>query len=89
MVRRTGASWLIAQSSNRCGTSQCNVIIQALAPVMGPYISRVIAIIHIQENIGSMTSSTTADLRSHRNAHSRSVGGRWAGGITDGMGDQY
>ena len=52
---------------------------------MGPYMSRAIATIHIQENTGSRTSSTTMDLRSHRRGHSSSVGGRSAGATTDGM----
>ena len=40
----------IPHSSSRCGASQCVVIIQALAPVIGPYMSRAITTIHIQEN---------------------------------------
>ena len=50
----------IAQSSARCGTSQTAVIIQALAPVIGPYMSRAITTIHIQETSGSRISSTTS-----------------------------
>ena len=69
----------IAQSSSRCGTSQFAVIIQALAPVIGPYMSRAITTIHIQETTGSRTSSTTAGARSYRNADSTMVGGRSAG----------
>src|SRR5262249_23090471 len=65
---------------------------QALAPLIGPYMSRAITTIQIQENTGRMTSSTTADMRSHRNADSRSVGGRSAGvtGVmSDGMAIVY
>ena len=43
----------IAHSSSRCGTSHIAVIIQALAPVIGPYMSRAITTIHIQETSGS------------------------------------
>ena len=49
------------------------VIIQALAP-SSAYMSRAMATIHIQENTGTMTSITTADMCSRRNADSRSVG---------------
>ena len=69
----------IAQSSKRCGTSQFAVIIQALAPVIGPYMSRAITTIHIQQTRGSRTSRTTAGVRSYRNADSTMVGGRSAG----------
>jgi hypothetical protein len=54
----------IAHSSSRCGASQCAVIIQALAPVIGPYMSRAIMTIHIQENSGVRTRSTTSGARS-------------------------
>ena len=47
----------IAHSSDRCGTSQTRVIIQALAPVIGPYMSRAITTIHIQQTTGSRTRS--------------------------------
>ena len=60
-------------------TSQFAVIIQALAPVIGPYMSRAITTIHIQETSGSRTSRTTAGARSYRNADSTMVGGRSAG----------
>ena len=50
----------MAQSSARCRASQTAVIIQALAPVIGPYMSRAITTIHIQETSGSTISSTTA-----------------------------
>ena len=62
--------------------SQFRVIIQALAPVIGPYMSRAITMIHIQETVGSRTSSTTAGARSHCNADSRMVGGRSEGAGT-------
>ena len=65
----------IAQSNCRCGTSHTAVIIHALAPVMGPYMSRAITTIHIQEISGTRTSSITAGVRSYRNADSRIVGG--------------
>ena len=39
----------IAHSSSRCHTSHLAVIIQALAPVIGPYMSRAITTIQIQE----------------------------------------
>ena len=55
------------------------VIIQALAPVIGPYMSRAITTIHIHETSGTRTSSTTAGVRSYRNADSRIVGGRSSG----------
>ncbi len=61
----------IAQSSNRCGTSQSAVIIHALAPVMGPYMSRAITTIHTQQNTGSRTRRITLGARSYRNAARR------------------
>jgi hypothetical protein len=39
----------MAQRSARCLASQTAVIIQELAPVIGPYMSRAITTIHIQE----------------------------------------
>src|SRR5437762_7399014 len=66
----------IAHSSARCGASQTAVIIQVLAPVIGPYMSRAITTIHIQETIGNTIRSTTAGARSNRSADSRIVGGR-------------
>jgi hypothetical protein len=66
----------IAQSSDRCATSQLPVIIQALAPVIGPYMSRAITAIHVQQSTGSRTRSTTAGARVCRNACSTMVGGR-------------
>src|SRR5687767_10156031 len=39
----------MAHSSTRCGASQTGVIIQALAPVIGPYMSRAMTTIHSQE----------------------------------------
>jgi hypothetical protein len=47
--------------------------------------SRAIDTIQIQDNTGTMTSSTTVDIDSRRNADSRSVGGRSAGVLADGM----
>jgi hypothetical protein len=46
------------QSTSRCGTPHRAVIIHALAPVIGPYMSRAITTIHIQEISGTRTSST-------------------------------
>ena len=69
----------IAHSSSRCGTSHIAVIIQALAPVIGPYMSRAITTIHIQETSGSSTSSTSSGARSYRNADSSLVSGRSSG----------
>ena len=70
----------IAQSSKRCGRSQFAVIIQALAPVIGPYMSRAITTIQIQETRGSSTRRTTAGARSDCNAGfdrgRRTLGGR-------------
>ena len=69
----------IAQSSSRYGAFHRAVIIHALAPVIGPYMSRAIATIHIHETTGSSTSSTTVGVRSFRNADSKIVGGRSSG----------
>ena len=69
----------IAQSSIRCGTSQFAVIIQALAPIIEPYMSRAITTIHIQQPKGSRIKSTAAAVRSYRNACSTIVGGRSRG----------
>ena len=69
----------IAQSSSKCGTSHSAVIIHALAPVIGPYISRAIMAIHIHDTSGVRTSSTSTGLRSYRNADSRIVGVRSSG----------
>ena len=65
----------IAHRSARCGTSQTAVIIHALAPVMGPYMSRAITEIQIQETSGNTISNTTAGVRLYRNADSITVGG--------------
>src|ERR1051326_5017347 len=69
----------IAHSSSKCGASHRAVIIHALAPVMGPYMSRAITMIHIQDTRGDSTSSTSAGVRSYRNANSRIVGVRSSG----------
>src|SRR5262245_46669527 len=66
----------IAQSSARCLASQTAVIIQALAPVIGPYMSRAITTIHIQETSSTAIRSTRAGVRSKRRADSRIVRGR-------------
>ena len=68
----------IAQSSSKCGISHRAVIIHALAPVIGPYMSRAITTIQIHETSGSSTSSTTTGVRSYRKADSRIVRGRSA-----------
>src|SRR5688500_5889128 len=65
-----------AHSSSRWGTSQIAVIIQALAPVIGPYMSLAITTILIQETTGSNTSSSSNEVRSYRNADSSLVSGR-------------
>ncbi len=75
----------MAQSSNRCGRSQFAVIIQALAPVIGPYMSRAITAIHSQQTTGSRIRSTTTGARSCRNACSTMVGGRSAGEAEPGI----
>jgi hypothetical protein len=51
----------IVQRSTRCGTSHTGVIIQAPAPVIGPYMSRAIAMIHAQETSGTRTSRAITD----------------------------
>jgi hypothetical protein len=50
----------IAHSSRRCGTSQTGVIIHALAPVIGPYMSPAIATIQSQHTSGTKTISTSS-----------------------------
>ena len=69
----------IAHSSSQCAASQFDVIIQALAPVIGPYMSRAIATIHSHETAGSTISRTTDDARGFPRAASRRVGARSAG----------
>src|SRR5687767_15520161 len=63
----------MAQSSARCPGSHTAVIIQALAPVIGPYMSRAMTTIHIQQSTGSTINSATTGARSYRNADSRIV----------------
>jgi hypothetical protein len=63
----------IAQSSSKWGTSHRTVIIHALAPDIGPYMSRAITTIHIHEINGARIRSKSTDKRSCRNADSRSV----------------
>src|SRR5437016_1557326 len=48
----------IAQSSNRCGASHCGVIVHALAPDIGPYMSRAITTIQAQHTSGTTISET-------------------------------
>src|SRR4051812_19710494 len=69
----------IAHSSSKCGASHRAVIIHALAPVIGPYMSRAITAIHIHDTSGASISSTTAGVRSYLNADSRIVGVRSSG----------
>src|SRR5688572_13235651 len=64
----------IAQSSSRCARSQCSVIIHALAPVIGPYMSRAVITIQVHEITGTSTRSTTTGMRSPRNTDSSRVG---------------
>ena len=66
----------IVHSRSRCVASQDGVIIQRLAPDIGPYMSRAIAMIHTQHTTGTATNSTAAAARSDRRAASRRVGGR-------------
>src|SRR5262245_48702398 len=66
----------IAQSSSTCVRSHLGVIIQALAPVIGPYMSRAITTIHAHDASGSNTSSSANGRRLDRIAPSSSVGGR-------------
>jgi hypothetical protein len=54
----------IAQSSARCGASHTGVIIQALAPVIGPYMSRAMTTIHHQHTSGSARRRTISGMRS-------------------------
>src|SRR3982750_4201543 len=73
----------IAQSRKTWPPSQWSVIIHALAPVIGPYMSRAIATIHDQQTIGTRIRRTRSDVRSCPSASSRHVGGRslteWSG----------
>jgi hypothetical protein len=48
----------IAQRSQTWRRSQSVVIIHALAPVIGPYMSRAITTIHAQQTAGSRIRST-------------------------------
>ena len=63
----------IAHSSKRCGASHRGVIIQALAPVIGPYMSRAITTIHVQHTSGNRIRRTMSGVRS--------VEGTGSGGI--------
>src|SRR5688572_16871216 len=71
----------IAQRSARCRTSQTGVIIHALAPVIGPYMSRANTTIHIQETSGRTISNTRVGVRWYRNADSITVSGRASGAL--------
>ena len=53
----------IAQRSSKCGAFHRGVIIHALAPVIGPYMSRAITMIHIHDTNGARTNSTTTGAR--------------------------
>ena len=65
----------MAQSNARCRASQTVVIIQALAPVIGPYMSRAIATIQIHDAAGRrITRTTTAARWLWRSADSSNVG---------------
>ena len=50
----------IAHNRTRCGGSQTSVIIQALAPVIGPYMSRDNTTIHAHETSGTRMSKPTS-----------------------------
>src|SRR5262245_34000484 len=76
----------IAQSRSKCEKSHCAVIIHALAPVMGPYMSSAITTIHTHDNTGSRTSGTITIQRASRNAASRTVGGCPPGATEFSMG---
>ena len=65
----------IAQSSTKCGASHSAVIIHALAPVIGPYMSRAITTIHIHDTSGRTISNTRVEARFDLSADSSTVGG--------------
>src|SRR5687768_18567468 len=71
----------IAHSSATCRPSQTGVIIQALAPVIDPYMSRAITTVHSQQTSTTTVSGTTTAGRVEPRPHSRNVGGRFAGGV--------
>jgi hypothetical protein len=49
----------MSQSRKRCGASHSGVIIQALAPVIGPYISLAKTMIQVQETRGRSRRAAT------------------------------
>jgi hypothetical protein len=51
----------IAHSKKRCGASHTAVIIHALAPVMGPYISRDKTMIQARQTRGTRTRNAVTD----------------------------
>src|ERR1017187_7686094 len=63
----------MAKSSTRWVASQVSVIIQADAPVMGPYMSRAIGTIHAQLNTIATTSAAPTSSRSRRSSDSTEV----------------
>ena len=65
----------ISQSSSAWLTSHCRVIIQALAPVIGPYMSRAKTTIHAQQASGKRIKRTMNGPRWFWSANSRAVGG--------------
>ena len=77
----------IAQSSSKYDKSHRAVIIQTLAPVIGPYMSRAMTMIHIHEISGSRTSSTMTGVRSYDRADSSIVRGRSPGAAGSTIGD--
>src|SRR5262245_13128393 len=68
----------IAHSRNRCGASQLVVIIQRPAPVIGPYMSRAMTTIQVQQTTRTANSGMATASRSDWSAASISVGGRSA-----------
>src|SRR6476646_417072 len=56
--------------------SHWSVIIHALAPVIGPYMSRAMTTIHDRQTSGKRIRRTTRDTRSWPSNSSRRVGGR-------------
>src|SRR5262245_27031005 len=69
----------IAHSRSRCGASQRAVIIHALAPVIGPYMSRAITTTHSQADTAVRARIDTSAARPSRRACSTRVSGRSAG----------
>src|SRR5262250_1397673 len=65
----------ISQSSSTWRTSHRRVIIHALAPVIGPYMSRHRTTSHAQQATGNRINRTMIGPRWCRSASSRAVGG--------------